>query len=49
MKAKRMISLVMAIFVVLSVFPITVSAQAIQKNPQGVQIPEGFSLHYIGL
>ena len=48
MNLKRMISIVMASLIVLSVFPATVNAQAIQNNPYGIQIPEGFSLHYIG-
>ena len=48
MKVKRIINLVMAVLVVLSAFPAAVNAQTLQNNPDGIQIPDGFSLHYIG-
>jgi hypothetical protein len=51
MKEKRMISIIMASIMILSAFPAAASAEeylAIQNNPAGIQIPEGFSLQYIG-
>ena len=48
MKVKRMISIIMAILMVLSAFPVAVGAQAIPNNLHGIQIPDGFSVQYIG-
>lgn len=48
MNVKRIISIVMVSIMILSAFPTVVNGQAIQNNPPGIEIPEGFSLHYIG-
>jgi len=38
----------MVSLMILAALPTAVSAQAMQNNPKGIQIPDGYSLHYIG-
>lgn len=45
---KRFLILILAVVMCMTLIPATPSYAAIQNNPDGIQLPDGFSLQYIG-
>lgn len=45
---KRTLTLILAVVMIMGILPTTAVYAATQNNPDGIQLPDGFSLQYIG-